>query len=75
MSLEKELALLHFVKNDNCVDQSRHQFILLAQEDKIMKLVSRIEALESFIIEQDEVNLDCDNSSYMGTRVLCMKCQ
>lgn len=55
LSLEKELALLHYANDDNCIDQSRHKLILLAKEDKITKLVARIEALESFIIEQDEV--------------------
>ena len=46
--------LLRSARNDNLIDESRHSVGLL-QKDVIKKLVSRIEILENFILEQDEV--------------------
>lgn len=55
MTLEREVVLLRCARDENLIDQARHKFILLSQEEKIRKLFFRIESLENFIIEQDEV--------------------
>lgn len=48
--------LLRSERDENVIDQTRHKFFLLSQEEKIRKQLHRIEALEDFIIEQDEVS-------------------
>lgn len=59
MTLEREVVLLRSARDENLIDQARHKFILLSQEEKLRKQIFRIESLENFIIEQDEVNEVC----------------
>ncbi len=48
--------LLRSAMDENLFDQRRHKLILLSQEETMKKYISRIESLENFIIEQDEVS-------------------
>lgn len=58
MSLEREVMMLRTSRaRENLTDVPRHEFILLAQDEKLKNLVDRIDALENFIIEQDEVRI------------------
>ena len=50
--------LLRSARTENLCDQNRNQYILTSLEETRKKLLSRIETLEDFIIEQDEVGLD-----------------
>lgn len=73
--------LLRSERDENIIDQTRHKFFLLSQEEKIRKQLHRIEALEDFIIEQDEVsgseslsmqsNIVCSMSPVQLTRLIC----
>ncbi len=56
LALEREIMSLRSEKEENITDQKRHSYIIVAQEAKKMEEAKRIEALESFIIEQDEVS-------------------
>lgn len=55
LALEREVMLLRSAKTENLSDQNRNQYILSSLEQTKKRLLDRIEALEDFIIEQDEV--------------------
>lgn len=56
LTLEREVALLQCTWDASLFDEMRQKFILLSQEEQIKKHFDRIESLENFIIEQDEVS-------------------
>lgn len=59
LGLEKELSSLNAKCRQN-FDQKRQMFVLLSLEKKANKYIRRIETLENFIIEQDEVLIIID---------------
>lgn len=55
LSLEREVVLLRCMRDENVFDETRQKFVLLSLKEEVKKYIHRIESLESFIIEQDEV--------------------
>lgn len=56
LSLEREVMLLRSSKEENVIDQERHEYVLLAMDAKLKDKNDRIEGLENFIVEQDSVS-------------------
>lgn len=57
LALEREVVLLRCMRDENIFDETRQKFVLLSLKEEFENSIHRIESLESFIIEQDEVEL------------------
>lgn len=59
LSLEREVVLLRCIKDENVYDETRQNFVIDSLKERLKKSLDRIESLEKFIIEQDEVKTLC----------------
>ena len=57
LALEREVVLLRCMRDENFFDGLRQNYVLDSLKEKWKKSLHRIECLEKFIIEQDEVKM------------------